>query len=354
MATLVSRVSGRVFVGPDLNRDEDWIKMSTTYTRDVFEAASSIRTWRPSFRWIAKYFIPEIRRMHSHNARATAFVQKILHQRAYEEQDEGYEKPVDALQWVRDVLPEKQKEDMRFQALLAMALVAAAINTTSGLLTDVIFDLAFRPEYVEMLRDEATEVLNATGGHWTADSMNSLKKLDSFVKESQRWGAIVGKLQFLVTLGSWQCIVHTIILMAFTVSFNRKTVKDITLSDGTFLPRNTYLVAPALAVSSDPSIFPNADSFDGLRYYNLRQQSSRDEYKYQLSTIDKHMLHFGAGRHACPGRWFASAEIKLILATLILQYDMKLKDGVRPKSILFQAQQLPNPFADVLFKRREV
>jgi cytochrome P450 len=354
MATLVARISGRVFVGPDLNRDEDWLKMSTTFARDVFAAGTSIRTWRPSLRWIGKYFVPEIRRIHAHNARAIAFIGKILKQRAYEEQDEGYEKPVDAIEWVRDAIPEKQKEDIRFQALLAMSLVAAAINTTSGLITNVIFDLSFRPEYVEILREEATEVLSASGGHWTAESMNQLKKLDSFVKESQRLAGAVGELQFLATFSSWQCTVHAIMLTAVTVSFNRKTVKDITLSDGTLLPRNTYLVAPALAVSADPSLYPNADSFDGLRFYNLRQQSLRDEYKYQFSTIDKHMLHFGAGRHACPGRWFAGAEIKLIMATLILQYDMKLKDGVRPKSIQFQAQQAPNPMAEVLFKRREV
>jgi cytochrome P450 len=137
-------------------------------------------------------------------------------------------------------------------------------------------------------------------------------------------------------------------------SFTRKTAKDLTLSDGTFLPKNTYLLAPSLAISADPTIYPNADTFDGLRFYNLRQESPQNEHKYQLTTTDKHMMHFGAGRHACPGRWFASAELKLILVNLILQYDMKTKDGIRPKGILFQNQYMPNPMVPVLFKRREI
>ncbi len=38
-------------------------------------------------------------------------------------------------------------------------------------------------------------------------------------------------------------------------------------------------------------------------------------------------MPFGFGRHACPGRFFAANEIKLVLAQLLLNYDMKLPEG---------------------------
>ena len=120
------------------------------------------------------------------------------------------------------------------------------------------------------------------------------------------------------------------------VSFTRKSINDITLSDGTFLHKNTYVIAPFLAISADQTIYPNADTFDGLRFYSLRQQSPQNEHKYQLTSTDTTMMHFGAGRHACPSRWFASAELKLILVTLVLQYDIKMKDGIRPKEFFFR------------------
>jgi cytochrome P450 len=154
-----------------------------------------IRNWRPSLRWIAKYFIPEIRRIYSHNATAIALIGNVLKERSRDEQDEGYDKPVDALQWVKDALPAKKQKDIRFQTLISLALVAAAINTTSQLLTNTIFDLAVRPEYIDMLREEATEVLNGSNGQWTADAVSKLKKMDSFVKESQRQNSIVSKSQ---------------------------------------------------------------------------------------------------------------------------------------------------------------
>jgi len=64
-------------------------------------------------------------------------------------------------------------------------------------------------------------------------------------------------------------------------------------------------------------------------------------------------MHFGIGRHACPGRWFASHEIKLILAAFLSKYDIKLKEGEsRPKKFIFQIMNSPNPNAEVLIRKR--
>ena len=65
-------------------------------------------------------------------------------------------------------------------------------------------------------------------------------------------------------------------------------------------------------------------------------------------------MQFGSGRHACPGRWFASHQIKLVLAAVIDRYQLRLKDGEgRPRSIVFQTNQFPDPKAEILFKSKE-
>jgi cytochrome P450 len=143
----------------------------------------------------------------------------------------------------------------------------------------------------------------------------------------------------------------SLLLTGLIVTFQRSVLKPITLSDGTYLPTGTRIFAPSVAISSDPSIYEEPDHFDGLRFYNLRQRSPEDENTYQFISTSKTQMHFGGGRHACPGRWFASHEIKLILATLISRYDLRLKEGEgRPKNILFQSQLTPNPNAEILFK----
>jgi cytochrome P450 len=143
----------------------------------------------------------------------------------------------------------------------------------------------------------------------------------------------------------------SLLLICSVVAFQRTVLKPITLSDGTYLPAGTRAFVPSVAISSDASIYQNPDHFDGLRFYNLRQRSAEDENKYQFTSTGKTQMHFGGGRHACPGRWFASHEIKLILTTLLSQYDLKLKEGEgRPKNILFQSQLNPDPRAEILFK----
>ena len=44
-----------------------------------------------------------------------------------------------------------------------------------------------------------------------------------------------------------------------------------------------------------------------------------------MVTVTKDSLEFGYGKHACPGRFFAVNEIKLILANLLLRFDFKMK-----------------------------
>lgn len=41
-----------------------------------------------------------------------------------------------------------------------------------------------------------------------------------------------------------------------------------------------------------------------------------------MTTSDEHFA-FGHGRHACPGRFFVACELKLIMAHLLRNYDMR-------------------------------
>lgn len=114
-------------------------------------------------------------------------------------------------------------------------------------------------------------------------------------------------------------------------------------------------MAPAVAISMDSEIYENAEMFDALRFYKMRERSEGDASQYQLASIGKHMLHFGAGRRSCPGRHLASYESKVLLAKLMIKYDFKLKEGEeRPKSILHQNMNMPNPTAAILFKKRQI
>jgi len=62
----------------------------------------------------------------------------------------------------------------------------------------VLFDLASRPEYIQSLRDEVEQVIQEDGMELDEygnpfirkSSFQKMWKLDSFVKESQRWNPL--------------------------------------------------------------------------------------------------------------------------------------------------------------------
>ena len=60
--------------------------------------------------------------------------------------------------------------------------------TASQSLTQVVFDLAKYSEYIPALREEIETVIQNEG--LTKDSLVKMVKLDSFIKESQRFGGI--------------------------------------------------------------------------------------------------------------------------------------------------------------------
>lgn len=64
-------------------------------------------------------------------------------------------------------------------------------------------------------------------------------------------------------------------------------------------------------------------------------------------------MGFGYGRHACPGRFFAANEIKLILARLLLDYDVSMPEGLvgRYENQVFGTAQVPKPNAELRFRR---
>ncbi|KAI2781765.1 ent-kaurene oxidase [Daldinia loculata] len=358
MVRTIARLSGRVFVGPLLNRTEEWMDVSINFAITAFIAVIKLQFFPPWMRPAAQYLVSELRTIRRDLERAQAMLTPIIEERIRDAETPGYDKPDDFVQWLQDALPEDQKTDFYIQSKIQLLLSAASIHTTSNLTTDCIYDLAVHQDMQEILRKEAREVLNDEEAWERKDSMGKLKKLDSFIKESQR-------------------------LSGNVTSFIRKVMKPVDLSDGTHLPAGTNLLAPMAGVAVDPRYYPDPEVFDGLRFWKLRQHqrssssssfsspasstatpptststttdepSTNANGRWQFTSIGDTAMNFGLGKHACPGRFFAGCEIKMVLAYLLLNYDIKLRDGEgRPAPNMFMMTKSPSMTAEVLFRRR--
>ncbi|KAI0007725.1 ent-kaurene oxidase [Xylariaceae sp. FL0662B] len=328
MIRVIARLSGCVFAGPTLNRSEDWMDININFAIRAFIAVLKLQFFPPWMRPIAQYLVSELWTIDRYIAKAQAMLTPIIEERLRDSETPGYEKPDDFAQWMLDALPEDQKRNYYVQGQIQLLLSAASIHTTSNSTTDCIYDLALHQDMQEILREEAREVLNDDKCWEKKETMSKLKKMDSFIKESQR-------------------------LSGNVTSFIRKVMRPIDLSDGTHLPAGTNLLTPLAGIAVDDRYFPDPEVFDGLRFWKLRQQSEEAANRWQYTSIGDTSQNFGLGKNACPGRFFAGSEIKMILAYLLLNYDIKFKDGeTRPKPNMFMMTKSPNTNAEVLFRRR--
>lgn len=109
----------------------------------------------------------------------------------------------------------------------------------------------------------------------------------------------------------------------------------------------TLLTVPLEAVHLDEDLYPNA-----RQYFPFRFAGSADTKQKLLVSLDDGFLSFGTGRWACPGRFFASMEMKILMAKLILDYDVDyIKERPRPWSISWMNLA---PWAKMRVRRRVV
>lgn len=136
--------------------------------------------------------------------------------------------------------------------------------------------------------------------------------------------------------------------------------KPITLKDGTHIPAGTYIDAPSYAVLHDAANYTDPDTFDAYRFYNLRTNEDvpdpnafKNREQYQFVSVAKENMSFGFGKHACPGRFFASNEIKLIMARILLTFDVRYPLDVKERYPNFYVGSIsgPNPLGILEFKR---
>ncbi|KAL5531375.1 hypothetical protein ACEPAG_4252 [Sanghuangporus baumii] len=324
---VVCRTSNRIFVGLPLCRDPDYIDLNINHTIDIMKTVFTLIRVPEILRPIISPFVSTAPR---NIRRGMRLLGPVLEERfrLYEENGDDWPgKPVDMISWLLDDAPEDERRSVRELTKRMLAINWAAIHTSSNSFTHALFHLVAEPEYIEPIREEVERVIKENG--WSKVAMTKMWKLDSFMKESQRMNGIN------------------------LVSLNRKVMSDYTLSDGTFLPKGTFLNANLRGLHFDESNYPNPNKFDGFRFSRMRGESLEESAKHQMANTAADYLAFGHGRHACPGRFFAVNELKAMMAYLLMNYDIKAEvEGVRPENVYHATRLNPNPTAKVLLRKR--
>ncbi|CAL1702454.1 unnamed protein product [Somion occarium] len=306
---VVSRASSRTFVGLPMCRHPGYIGLSVKHALDVTNTRKTLG-WFPG---MTRYFVTLFTNESQKTVRlAKQYLSPTINERLAAMKELGAnwdDKPADMLQWIiEEALARNYDLDVIVQTVLMINFVS--IHNTSNSFTHALYHLAAQPEFLVPLREELTSVISEEG--LTKAAMSKMRKLDSFLRESQRMNGTG--------------IVHLF----------RKTFKDVTLSNGVTVPADSYLGTPLLSIQHDEELYPNPEVFDPWRFSNMREGASAEGVKYQYVTTSPEYLAFGHGRHACPGRFFAANEIKTMLCHVILNYDVKFEN----EGVLFRKRHV--------------
>lgn len=326
---IIALVSGRIFVGPGLNRDAVYLENLLGFAVRTWMVTTSMRRYPKWLRPMAQHWDQEVRKVNAAIDTMAGLLKPLISAREVAVVGEKTGCFNDMLMWAMATCPQDHRTDLRWQAMYMLQIGTASIHVTSTTVTHIWFDLAARPEYLQILREEIEQVTaSEPDGVLGKTSLPKLKKLDSFMKESMR-------------------------LNPFSVTgFSRKVMQDLRMSDGTIFPKGITITAPVSQISIDPEIYSNPDEFDGLRFFKLREEPGK-ETNYQFVATNKDSLNWGHGPRACPGRFFANNEIKFIMAHLIMKYDIRLPDGERrPQNVWTEGAIVPDGTKQVLFKSR--
>ncbi|OAA55755.1 trichothecene C-8 hydroxylase [Cordyceps fumosorosea ARSEF 2679] len=321
---LVARISSRVFLGSELCRDPDWLRVTQAYTVTAFEAARQLRYWPFLLRPLANRFLPVCLTAQAMLREARAVIAPVLERRYAARAAAGkeYVESNDAMDWFATADPERAFDAANFQ----LALSFAAIHTTTDLLSETLLRIVKMPEIIQALREEIVEVYRADG--WEKTALYKMKLLDSVIKETQRMKPIS------------------------EITMLRKVKEGFTLSDGTRLRAGQNLGVTSTHFRS-AELHTSPDVWDPRRWTRMRDDPARQNAAHLVSTTPEHNA-FGHGRHACPGRFFAANEIKVALLGILLRYDVELPaEAGEPRVYEDGLTLVSDPMVKLRFRRRE-
>ncbi|KAG1703355.1 hypothetical protein DVH05_008263 [Phytophthora capsici] len=200
------------------------------------------------------------------------------------------------------------KKDLKLMRDFVVSFLAAGRETTATTMSWVIVMLNRYPEVVVKIRHELKEKLpGLMTGKMRCPNLEDIQKLvylEAVVRETLRLFPVV----------------------AFA---GRSATRDVRLYEGTFIKAGTRVLMPHYCMGRMPTIWgPDVDEFKPERWVDATTGRIQQVSPFKFSV-------FLGGPRMCLGMKFALAEVKITLAKLLSQFDLKtVKD---PFTFTYQA-----------------
>jgi cytochrome P450 len=213
-----------------------------------------------------------------------------------------------------------------------------------------LYDSPDRADFLDGLEAECRQVSAKYDGLASKEAADHMYRVDSVLRESMRVSDI-----------------------AITALARDVVGKPLDLGNGVKIPLGTRVVFPTHAIHQDADHYPEPLRFDAFRFSrpfegistpNGNTASGRNEQRSSdegtgkdasernlVTTITPSFLAFGYGKHACPGRWFATQTMKQALAGILMNYDVEIISRPKTRQVLLN-MMVPAVDAQMRYRRK--
>lgn len=340
---ILSGVTNRVFVSLPLCRNEELLKTGVAFAQDIPFSSLLLKAFPSFIRPVVAPLVTLPNRIHTRKFESILAPEIKARLEKYDAREQDVDGPSknskhehnDFLQWLITQSKEiGNPKNWQTGALAQRVLLLnfAAIHTSTFAITHALLDIASSPpELISELREEVQSVLQSHGNTWSKRGLAQMEKLDSAIRESQRKNSFVA-------IGIGRIVVAE---------------EGVTFPSGVHVPKGLPIAVPGYSVHQDSEVYPEPKKYQPLRFYNARHNEADDYVKrarnaFPTATTD--FLGWGLGRNACPGRFFASNEIKMMIAFILLHYDIDHLSE-RPRNTWIAQNRVPPMKATLRIRR---
>ena len=404
MLKLFARTSNRMFVGLPLCREEDFLDGCRNFATNVMISGFFLKlmpTWvKPVLGYLA------IAPNWWHYRNAAKFLIPLIESRLKQMQQMPEKDPADLLPndfvtWSIVSSLESNDPRERTPELIAkrtMTTNFAAIHTTTMTSTNLLIDLLGSDHergYLEALGSEIAEINKANSGEWSKSALAAMTRTDSALRESMRLSGfvvfgverkVVAKAGVTLPDGTKIPYWGNIAVPAWGIHHDKDLYENPLDYDAFRFSRHREALGEAnqnvhvgeeglvegekgfVRSKEEAGIMTNGgdntqrDLTKVLEGKNLSTVTTGSQFmQFGMSfcqeledmrrTVSNSNAIPGHGKLSCPGRFFAVQEIKLMMAYMLLNYDIKYLPS-KPAPQWMGVFSMPNTKAKIQIRRK--
>jgi len=187
---------------------------------------------------------------------------------------------------------------------IALNMLVAGRDTSAEAMCWFLYCLSTRPDVEEKVRAEILATLpdlaSGASAYVPADALQGLTYMEAALRESLR-------------------------LFPLFAFVRRVAFEDVTLSDGTFVPKDTYVAMSPYTMARRTDVWgPDAAEFKPERFLDPATGKLRQLSIFQFNS-------FWAGPRSCVGMKLAMLEMKTVLAKLLARFCVQVDPADQPE-----------------------